>query len=210
MSDYRTASDHDQLSDNKKVIWFRVIIIGIVVLVCVVLGFCFVKRYREHTASKRLVHQLKERLNQYVAQISQEFPDDVRTQRLSQRYYFTKMFESKTHETYTLNKENIIMCVKDYSKDQQVHDDFNLLMFVALHELAHIMSETNHHTEEFWTNFKFILKQASKWNYYVPIDYNHEPVPYCNMIIHTNPLFDQRTIFDLADDLFDIISPEKR
>jgi hypothetical protein len=186
--------------------FFRVILIVTVLFSCVLLIYWFVGKYREHTASKRLIRQLHDQLNRYVAQMRQEYPQDIRVQRLCDRYRFTKMFESKTTQTYTLNKADIVMCVKDYSKNQTIHDDFNLLMFVALHELAHIMSETNHHTDEFWDNFKFILRQAAKWNYYSPVDYHHNPVPYCDMIIYTNPMFDRRTVFDLADDLLDILT----
>ena len=33
-------------------------------------------------------------------------------------------------------------------------------MFVALHEITHIMTKSIGHTEEFWRNFKFILQEA--------------------------------------------------
>ena len=33
-------------------------------------------------------------------------------------------------------------------------------MFVAIHELAHIASETIGHNDEFWNNFKFLLDNA--------------------------------------------------
>ena len=44
-------------------------------------------------------------------------------------------------------------------------------MFVAVHELAHIASASIGHTDEFWTNFKFLLEEAEKLNIYKPIDY---------------------------------------
>ena len=33
-------------------------------------------------------------------------------------------------------------------------------MFVTLHELAHVMTVSVGHTEEFWTNFKFLLTKS--------------------------------------------------
>ena len=35
-------------------------------------------------------------------------------------------------------------------------------MFVALHELAHVMSSSIGHTEEFWDNFRYLLKKLLK------------------------------------------------
>ena len=32
--------------------------------------------------------------------------------------------------------------------------------FVALHELSHVMTVSVGHTQEFWENFKFLLKEA--------------------------------------------------
>ena len=41
--------------------------------------------------------------------------------------------------------------------------DENTLTFVALHELSHIMTKSIGHTEEFWSNFKFMLECARMW-----------------------------------------------
>ena len=35
---------------------------------------------------------------------------------------------------------------------------FNSLMFIALHELAHIATKDIGHTFKYWENFKFILQ----------------------------------------------------
>ena len=40
-------------------------------------------------------------------------------------------------------------------EDENKLIDENTLMFVALHELAHIATESIGHTKEFWANFKF-------------------------------------------------------
>ena len=61
---------------------------------------------------------------------------------------------------------------------------------MALHELAHIMTLSIGHTEEFWTNFKFLIKEADIINIYKPIDYKETPVTYCGMDITDNPLYD--------------------
>ena len=44
--------------------------------------------------------------------------------------------------------------------------DDNTILFVIIHELAHVMSLSVGHTEEFWSNMKFLLEQAESINLY--------------------------------------------
>jgi hypothetical protein len=67
--------------------------------------------------------------------------------------------------------------------------DINTLMFVALHELTHLMTESIGHKQEFWNNFKFMLKHASEEGIYDPVDYSKSPTDYCGLMIDDNPLF---------------------
>ena len=68
--------------------------------------------------------------------------------------------------------------------------DANTLTFVALHELSHIATKSIGHKEEFWTNFKFLLEEASKIGIYEPIDYKKKPTRYCGTTINDNPYYD--------------------
>ena len=151
---------------------------------------------------KKIIRKLKSHMDRFVNELYQRHPGSVRVKRLSDRYKRTKLFESNTHETYTLNKgEKVVMCLRDYSNQHKIHDDFNLLIFVGLHELAHIMSESIDHTDEFWNNFKFLLRNASEMNMYDPVDYSLEPVAYCAMIVYDNPYFYERTTKELAQQI---------
>jgi hypothetical protein len=66
--------------------------------------------------------------------------------------------------------------------------DKNTVMFVILHEMAHLMTETIGHTQEFWTNFKRILGDAVQIGIYHPVNYAHQPTPYCGMTISDTPI----------------------
>ena len=63
-------------------------------------------------------------------------------------------------------------------------------MFVAIHELAHIASETVGHNDEFWNNFKFLLDNAVEIKIYSPVDYKKNNIEYCGMKITDNPYYD--------------------
>ena len=61
-------------------------------------------------------------------------------------------------------------------------------MFVVLHELAHIATESIGHTPEFWANFKWILEESINIGIYAKKDYSKDAVEYCGMTISTTPL----------------------
>ncbi|MDB4769524.1 hypothetical protein OAG24_01025 [bacterium] len=67
---------------------------------------------------------------------------------------------------YTENKAAIFLCLKDPNNQQ--YYDFNTIMYVALHELAHIVSKTQGHNDEFKENFSNILKKGSQIGIYDP------------------------------------------
>ena len=93
--------------------------------------------------------------------------------------------------TFNENSKNSGYYEYNYRKNkgQQLIDE-NTLTFVALHELAHIMTKSVGHTEEFWDNFKFLLENAKECNVHQPRDYKKDPVEYCGMDIHDNPYYD--------------------
>ena len=77
--------------------------------------------------------------------------------------------------TYTLNKRKIVMCITDPISKQPYPE--NVQMYVALHELAHVISKTYGHNEEFDRNFKSLLLQAQRKGVYTPI--SRPPPTYC-------------------------------
>ena len=92
---------------------------------------------------------------------------------------------------YSENKgEKLAFCLDKNKGGQGGLIDLNTLMFVAIHELAHVASVSIGHTEEFWTNFKFLLQAAEKINIYKPVDYKKNPKEYCGMSITDNPYYD--------------------
>ena len=48
--------------------------------------------------------------------------------------------------------------------------DTNLITYVGIHELAHVMSIGTEHDSEFLTNFQFLLKYASDITYQNPFN----------------------------------------
>lgn len=110
--------------------------------------------------------------------------------RLKDRYNPHKLTETEENSKYTsysLNKgEKIALCIRK-KEDNLTFENENTVIFVAIHELSHIMTESVGHEKEFWDNMAFLLEKADKLNIYDPVDYNENNIDYCGMEITTTP-----------------------
>ena len=97
---------------------------------------------------------------------------------------------SSSDTSYSENKgQKIVVCLRDKTKAPNYPlVDENTVMFVMLHEMAHLMTETIGHTQEFWGNFKRILHDAVKLGIYTSVNYAHKPQAYCGMLITGSPI----------------------
>lgn len=79
---------------------------------------------------------------------------------------------------FTENKSIITLCLLD--PDTKNTYDMNTIMYVAIHELAHMCSMSKGHGEEFQKNFAKLLKKAAKVKVYDP----SIPMPksYCGVL----------------------------
>lgn len=99
----------------------------------------------------------------------------------------TENIPGSSHVAYSVNKgSELSICLRH--KDTEEFHDINTIRFVAIHELAHIMSKSSGHTDEFWDNMKFLLEKARGQGLYTPVDYAKHPVTYCGMDITSTPL----------------------
>jgi hypothetical protein len=82
--------------------------------------------------------------------------------------------------SYSVNKgEEVVFCLK--SKKTGEYHNINLLLYVALHEMAHMACPEIGHSELFKKIFKFLTLEAIKIKIYTKVNYNDKPVEYCGM-----------------------------
>lgn len=114
--------------------------------------------------------------------------DDYRVGMLKENFRPDKLKEGVDkpgYTSYSINKgEEIILCLRTNNKIV----DLNTMMFVVLHELAHLATKSIGHTEEFWDNFRWILEEAINIGIYTKQDFKKEAVEYCGMTITSSPL----------------------
>ena len=107
-------------------------------------------------------------LNHVIERFKQEDPKlhELRSRlRMIRPDTVDKLILLEDQKSYTINKKKVYMCLRD-EKGDYYHD--NMLMFVALHELAHVLCDEIGHTEKFHSIFQQLLKEASDMNIYDP------------------------------------------
>lgn len=191
---------------DKKVI--PVITIGIIIVICTM-------KYEEFTSDIELVNStvnnkkylvrnkpdkqkaanilanISEKLQTLVDHLIQKYSDDQRVKLLYSRFNPDNISETAYNNKYTsysVNKgEKIVFCLRSRDTNEVLENE-NTLMFVALHEFSHIMTTSIGHTKEFWDNFAFVLKEAIQIKVYQYQNFKDRPVKYCGTMITDTPL----------------------
>jgi len=87
--------------------------------------------------------------------------------------------------SYSVNKgEELSICLTS-KKTKELHN-INILMYVVIHELAHMACPEIGHGILFKKIFKKLLEEAIKINIYNYENYNEQPLEYCGMTINSN------------------------
>ena len=97
--------------------------------------------------------------------------------------YIMETQRDEKFTSYTINKgEKIVFCLR--SKLLENIHDMNTLMYVVIHEMAHVACPEYGHTPLFKKIFIFLLIQSNKINIYKIINYKLNPQYYCGMYIN--------------------------
>jgi len=155
----------------------------------------YVQEKDDSIDAANLIAQIREKSNLIVSHLSKIYPNEKRTQYLVKNYNDNAFKEGIDYPgsnmtSYSINKgEEIVLCLRQRNKnnnDELV--DLNTMMFVVLHELAHLASYSIGHTDEFWKNFKWILEESINIGIYIKQDFDNKPIEYCGMSITSTPL----------------------
>ena len=152
----------------------------------------YVVRERDNKENAaNLLAKLRNKLVKFVNFLQQKYPKNEGIQRLHTKFNPENINESSSFEkntSYSINKgEKIVFCIRQKNKKETLINE-NVMTFVAIHELAHIMSLSIGHTDEFWKNFKFLLEEAVLKGIYTYENYTETPKRYCGMDITNSPL----------------------
>ena len=126
-----------------------------------------------------------------VRHLEETNPSDDRVMRLAKKFKPKQISESVSgtkYTSYSVNKgEKIVFCVRSKTKAEKLVS-INTMMFVAIHELAHVMTKSVGHTDEFWSNMRYLLREAIDINLYKVQNFRKKPITYCGTKITDSPL----------------------
>ena len=128
--------------------------------------------------TQELEKQIKNKLKEDIARLVSNFNPDA----------FSETTPDAKYTSYSVNKgEKIVFCLRDKKEGENLVKE-NIMTFVAIHELGHLMTKSIGHEPEFWNSFKLLLKIAIDNGLYKNIDFNSTPKDYCGIKITDTPL----------------------
>jgi hypothetical protein len=136
---------------------------------------------------QRLIDVLRQRYpsKPQVIQLNEKFEADPR------RFY--EATPDSEHISYSVNKgDSIHLCLRQRDKKKEQLVDENVMVFVALHEMGHVITPptVKSHGPEFWNNFGWLLREAEALEIYKYQDFRAHPVTYCGEKITDQPKYD--------------------
>ena len=154
--------------------------------------YCVRERLKLELAAN-LLATVSEKCKEITAYLKEKYPQDPRVIRLVNGFNPKRISETLPTSKFTAYSENkgekLAFCLNTTKEGDRLIDE-QTLIFVAIHELSHIMTESVGHKQQFWKNFKFLLVKAKEANIYDPKNYKENPTQYCGMTINDNPYYD--------------------
>ena len=143
-----------------------------------------------------LIAKIRIKLSNLKIHVESKFPDKPQVKQLKKNFEAvpSRILESTPDSdltSYSVNKgEAVHLCLRQREKGDESLVQEDVMMFVAIHEMAHMITQTIGHGPDFWNNFGWLLKEAESIGLYKAKDFKAHPVKYCGMSITDQPSYD--------------------
>ena len=148
-----------------------------------------VKNLSDKQKAADMLAKLNNTLQSLVKRMVKVYPDSQDVKRLVSNYSpesLSEGTETSNYTSYSVNKgEKIVFCLRSRDGDNTLVK-LNVLKYVAIHELAHLMTKEIGHPPVFWENFKLLLQTAVDAGLYKATNYSKKPANYCGMTIKSS------------------------
>ena len=155
-----------------------------------------VRNMNDKQEAADLLAKLRLKMNKLKIHLESKYPDKPQVKQLKQNFEAdpSRLLESTPDSdltSYSVNKgEKVHLCLRQRENDNESLVQENVMMFVTIHEMAHMITKSVGHGEDFWNNFAWLLKEAEALQLYTPNDFKAHPVKYCGMSITDQPKYD--------------------
>ena len=145
-----------------------------------------------------LMASVRKKIEQLYNSMKEKFPDKPQVKQWLSNFQpnpdrFAESTPDAEHTSYSVNKgEKIHLCLRQREGPNETLVDENVMVFVALHEMAHVITPSLGHDPDFWNNFGWLLKQAEALGIYKYQDFKAQPVSYCGLHITDAPAYDPK------------------
>ena len=146
-----------------------------------------------------LLAKVRIKLNNLKVHLEMKYPDKPQVKQLIKNYRddpkrFFEATPDAEFTSYSVNKgESIHLCLRQREKNDESLVNEDVMVFVSIHEMGHILTESLGHGPDFWNNFAWILKEAESIGIYKHQNFKAHPVKYCGMSITDEPTYDSST-----------------
>lgn len=145
-----------------------------------------------------LLARVRQKITTLYNAMKEKFPNKPQVKQWMQNFTptserFLESTPDAEHTSYSVNKgEKIHLCLRQREGKNESLVDENVMVFVAIHEMAHVITPTIGHGPDFWNNFGWLLKQAESLGVYHYQDFKSHPVSYCGLSITDSPAYDPK------------------
>jgi len=143
-----------------------------------------------------LMATVRIKLTKLCSLLEQKYPDKAQVKLIAKNFRddpnrFMESTPDASHTSYSVNKgEEIHLCLRQRAGGNESLVDENVMVFVGIHELGHVCTESVGHGPDFWNNFGWLLKEAEAAGIYRYTDFQAHPVAYCGVNITDSPRYD--------------------
>lgn len=145
-----------------------------------------VRNFPNKVDAANTLAKIKQNVINFNKYLQANYPEDPRVINIKNRLNIKSFRETPRSDSLTsfsMNKGEIIsFCLRVKENPIKIHP-VNVLMFVTIHELAHVASEEYGHGKEFYDNFEWLLNKAEEGGFYFKEDFNAKPFVYCGVKI---------------------------
>ena len=149
---------------------------------------------KQHAAN--MLANVRIRLTKLCDILEQKYPDKPQVKQMitnfrSDPYRFVEATPDSQFTSYSVNKgESMHLCLRERVGGDESLVNENVMTFVSLHELSHIITESIGHGPDFWNNFGWLIREAEAAGIYRYMDFKSHPVSYCGVMISDSPRYD--------------------